>query len=226
MSQRQPRARHAVLCGQPGTTPPPLRLQCRHAARCRGAEGCRATGEPRCTALQGCPPGGCQPRCIPGRHACQQACCFPGSMHAAAPTCTAASSPAGQCACSWLTTPARPGTLHQGTLPCACRTKEVILPNGNKVTVRYNDTCHFYQPPRAHHCSVNDNCIERFDHHCPWVGTTIGLVSARPPATAAAVSYAASCWHRACLAPDSCCLCNEVLPRLAVTAELTTGAAA
>jgi palmitoyltransferase ZDHHC9/14/18 len=45
------------------------------------------------------------------------------------------------------------------------------------VQVRYNDTCHFYQPPRAHHCSVNDNCIERFDHHCPWVGTTVGLVS-------------------------------------------------
>lgn len=53
------------------------------------------------------------------------------------------------------------------------RTKEVIV-NGHPVQVRYNDTCHFYQPPRAHHCSVNDNCIERFDHHCPWVGTTIG----------------------------------------------------
>lgn len=51
--------------------------------------------------------------------------------------------------------------------------------NGHRVTVRYNDTCHFYQPPRAHHCSVNDNCIERFDHHCPWVGTTIGKVSRR-----------------------------------------------
>jgi palmitoyltransferase ZDHHC9/14/18 len=48
--------------------------------------------------------------------------------------------------------------------------------NGYKVVVRYNETCGFYQPPRAHHCSVNDNCIERFDHHCPWVGTTVGRV--------------------------------------------------
>lgn len=54
------------------------------------------------------------------------------------------------------------------------RTQDVLV-NHHRVTVRYNDTCHFYQPPRAHHCSVNDNCIEKFDHHCPWVGTTIGL---------------------------------------------------
>jgi len=53
------------------------------------------------------------------------------------------------------------------------RTTEVMV-NGYKVVVRYNETCGFYQPPRAHHCSVNDNCIERFDHHCPWVGTTVG----------------------------------------------------
>lgn len=53
------------------------------------------------------------------------------------------------------------------------KTKEVIV-HGHRVLVRYNETCHFYQPPRAHHCSVNDNCIEKFDHHCPWVGTTIG----------------------------------------------------
>jgi len=54
------------------------------------------------------------------------------------------------------------------------RTAEVMV-NGHKVVLRYNETCGFYQPPRAHHCSVNDNCIERFDHHCPWVGTTIGV---------------------------------------------------
>lgn len=54
------------------------------------------------------------------------------------------------------------------------KTNEVMV-NGKTVMVRYNETCHFYQPPRAHHCSVNDNCIKKFDHHCPWVGTTIGL---------------------------------------------------
>ena len=52
-------------------------------------------------------------------------------------------------------------------LSSPCRTKEVFV-NEHRVVIRYNDTCHFYQPPRAHHCSVNDNCVERFDHHCPW----------------------------------------------------------
>ena len=64
--------------------------------------------------------------------------------------------------------------------------------NGHKVLLRYNDTCHFYQPPRAHHCSTNDNCVERFDHHCPWVGTTVGRVRAclRPRARSCACTCA------------------------------------
>lgn len=66
--------------------------------------------------------------------------------------------------------PRSPPPANQGHIP---RTRNVEV-NGHMVVVRYNETCNFYQPPRAHHCSVLNDCIERFDHYCPWVGTTIG----------------------------------------------------
>ena len=51
------------------------------------------------------------------------------------------------------------------------RTQEV---NGMVINLKWCYTCRIWRPPRAAHCSECNVCVDRLDHHCPWMGQCIG----------------------------------------------------
>lgn len=76
-----------------------------------------------------------------------------------------------------ITTFSNPGILPKIIFEnCQNPHKINIKINHRGIILKYRlcETCKIIKPPRSNHCHDCNNCVEKFDHHCPWIGQCIG----------------------------------------------------
>ena len=50
-----------------------------------------------------------------------------------------------------------------------------FINNNHDYNLKYCHSCKIWRPKKSNHCWSCNCCVERFDHHCPWIQNCIGL---------------------------------------------------